>query len=155
MTLVKYTPRRCLAPWSEFETFSNRISQLLGESWIAPEPSGTWFPAVDVEETADEVILVAELPGMLEEDVHVEVENNILTVRGEKREEREECERKSSYHVWERRYGIFKRTFTVPQSVQVDSIQAEFDNGILTVHMPKAPNAKSRRIEIGSMEGEG
>ena len=132
--------------------FSNRISQLLGESWIAPEPSGTWFPPVDVEETADEVILVAELPGILEEDVHVEVENNILTVRGEKREEREGCEGKRSYHVWERSYGIFKRTFTVPQSVQVESIQAEFDNGILTVRMPKAPNAKSRRIEIGSME---
>ena len=149
MTLVKYTPRRRLAPWSEFETFSNRISQLLGESWIAPEPSGTWFPAVDVEETSDEVILVAELPGMLEEDVHVEIENNILTVRGEKREERKE---KCSYHVWERSYGSFERRLTVPQSVQVDSIQAEFDNGILTVRMPKAPNAKSRRIEIGNIK---
>ncbi|MEE2668894.1 MAG: Hsp20/alpha crystallin family protein [Gemmatimonadota bacterium] len=152
MTLVKYTPRRRLAPWSEFETFSNRISQLLGESWITPEPSGSWFPAVDVEETADEVILGAELPGMLEEDVHVEIENNILTVRGEKREERKE---KRSYHVRERSYGSFKRTFTVPQSVQMDSIQAGFDNGILTVRMPKAPNAKGRRIEIGSMEKEG
>ena len=150
MTLVKYTPRHRLTPWPEIETFSNRISRLFGEPWNTSQPTGTWFPAVDVEETADEVTLAAELPGMLEEDVHVEIENNILTVRGEKREEHEEGDEKRRYHVWERRYGSFQRAFTLPRSVQADSIQAEFDNGILTVRMPKTPDAKSRSIQIAS-----
>ncbi len=150
MTLVKYTPRHRLAPWPEIETFSNRISRLFAEPWNTPQPTGTWFPAVDVEESADEVTLAAELPGMLEEDVHVEIENNILTVRGEKREEREEGDEKRRYHVWERRYGSFQRTFTLPRSVQTDAIQAEFKNGVLTVRMPKTPDAKSRSIQITS-----
>ena len=150
MTLVKYTPHRRLAQWPEFESLSNRISQMFGEPWNTPEPTGTWFPAVDVEETADEVTLIAELPGMLEEDVDVDIENNILTVRGEKREEHEEGDEKHRYHVWERRYGSFQRAFTLPRSVQADSIQAEFDNGILTVRMPKTPDAKSRSIQIAS-----
>ena len=69
MTLVKYTPYRRQAQWPAFESLSNRISQVFGEPWDTPEPTGTWFPAVDVEETPDEVTLIAELPGMLEEDV--------------------------------------------------------------------------------------
>lgn len=154
MALVRYIPWHRPAPWPEFETFSSRISQLLGESWNTPEPTDTWLPAVDLEETADEVTLVAELPGMLEKDIHVEIENNILTVRGEKREEREQGDEKHRHHVWERRYGNFQRAFTLPRSVQADSIQAVFDNGILTVRMPKAPNAKSRSIEIASTKGE-
>jgi HSP20 family protein len=85
---------------------------------------------------------------MLEEDVDVDIENNILTVRGEKREEREEGDEKRRYHVSERRYGSFQRAFTLPRSVQADEIRAEFDNGVLTVRMPKAPSAKSRSIQI-------
>ena len=99
MALVRYIPWHRPAPWPEFETFSNRISQHLGESWNTPEPTDTWLPAVDLEETADEVTLVAELPGMLEKDVHVEIENNILTVRGEKRKEREQGDEKHRHHV--------------------------------------------------------
>ena len=148
MTLVKYTPYRRQAQWPAFESLSNRISQVFGEPWDTPEPTGTWFPVVDVEETADEVTLIAELPGMLEEDVDVNIENNILTVRGEKREEREEGDEKRRYHVSERRYGGFQRAFTLPRSVQADAIQAEFDNGVLTVRMPKAASAKSRSIQI-------
>ncbi len=96
----------------------------------------------------DELILTAELPGMIEDDVHLEIENNILTIRGEKREEREEGDEKRSFHVWERRYGSFQRAFTLPKSVTTDKIKANFDNGILTVRMPKAAKAKSRTIEI-------
>ena len=113
-----------------------------------PEFTGTWVPAVNVEETADELLLSSELPGMREEDVNVDIENNILTIRGEKREERVEGEEDQKYHVRERRYGSFRRAFTLPRSVQADAIQADFDSGILTVRMPKASEAKSRTIEI-------
>ena len=101
-----------------------------------------------MEEGADELILTAELPGMAEEDVRLEIENNILTIRGEKREEREEGDDKRNFHVWERRYGSFQRAFTLPKSVTLDEIKADFDNGILTVRMPKAVEAKSRAIKI-------
>jgi len=101
-----------------------------------------------VEEAADELLLTAELPGIREEDVSVEIKNNILTIRGEKREAREEGADGQRHHGWERRYGSFQRVFTPPRSVQADTIQADFEHGVLTVRMPKAEEAKSRTIEI-------
>ncbi len=148
MAIMRYTPRRVLSPWPEFTGFANRLPHLFDEPWDTPEPTGSWFPAVNVEEELEELILTAELPGMAEEDVNLEIENNILTIRGEKREEREEGDDKRSFHVWERRYGSFQRAFTLPKSVQTDKIKAEFDNGVLTVRMPKAAEAKSRSIQI-------
>ena len=148
MAIMRYTPRRIFSPWPEFTGFANRLPRLFDEPWNTPEPTRSWFPAVNVEEEPDELILTAELPGLAEEDVHLEVENNILTIRGEKREEREEGDDKRRFHVWERRYGSFQRAFTLPKSVAVDGVRADFDNGILTVRMPKATEARSRTIEI-------
>ena len=105
-----------------------------------------------MEEAADELLLTAELPGMREEDVHVDIKNNILTIRGEKREEREEADEERKYHVLERRHGTFQRAFTLPQSVQSDKIKAEFDSGILRVRLPKAAEAKSRTIKIAGKQ---
>ena len=148
MAIMRYAPRRVVTPWSELAGLANRFPRLFDEPWDSPEPTGSWFPAVNVEEGEDELILTAELPGMGEDDVNLEIENNILTIRGEKREEREEGDEKRNFHVWERRYGSFHRAFTLPKSVSTDDIKAEFDNGILTVRMPKAPQAKSRPIQI-------
>lgn len=148
MAIMRYTPRRIFSPWPEFTGFANRLPRLFDEPSNTPEPTRSWFPAVNVEEEPDELILTAELPGLAEEDVHLEVENNILTIRGEKREEREEGDDKRRFHVWERRYGSFQRAFTLPKSVAVDGVRADFDNGILTVRMPKATEARSRTIEI-------
>jgi HSP20 family protein len=149
MALVRYGPKSAFGAWPELDLFSNRLSRVFGNAWDTPEPNGNWIPAVNVEEAADALLLTAELPGMREEDVTVDLENNILTIRGEKREERdEEGEEGTKYHVWERRYGSFQRAFTLPQSVEADAIQAQFDNGVLTVRMPKAPEAKTRTIEI-------
>ncbi len=148
MALVRYAPKSTYASWPELDLFSNRLSRVFGNDWDTPEPTGAWIPAVNVEEAADELLLTAELPGMREEDVNVDIENNILTIRGEKREAREEGDEEQRYHVWERRYGSFQRAFTLPSSVQADAIRAEFDAGILTVRMPKAPEAKGRTIEI-------
>ena len=158
MALVRYAPRSAFASWPDLDLFSNRLSRVLGNTWDNTAPAGNWIPAVNVEEAADELLLTAELPGMREEDVTVNIENNILTIRGEKREsytaggeaEGEEGDEEHNYHVSERRYGSFHRSFTLPRSVQPDAIAAEFDSGILTVRLPKAPEAKSRTIEIAS-----
>ncbi len=148
MALMRYGPRSTFATLPDLDVFSNRLSRAFGNAWDAPEPSGSWIPAVNVEEAADELLLTAELPGMRDEDVNVDIENNILTIRGEKREEREEKDEKHKFHVLERRYGSFHRAFTLPRSVQADAIEADFSGGVLTVRMPKAAEAKSRAIAI-------
>ena len=150
MAILRYTPKSSFGSWPELNLFSNRISRVFGNVWDTPDPTGAWIPAVNVEEAADELVLTAELPGMREEDVSVDIENNILTIRGEKREAREEGDEGYRYHVWERRVGRFHRAFTLPSTVQSDAIQAEFEAGILTVRLPKAPEAKSRSIEIAA-----
>ena len=149
MALVRYTPKPTFASWPDLDLFSNRLSRVFGNAWDTTEPTGAWIPAVNVEEAADELLLTAELPGMSEEDINVNIENNILTIRGEKREAREEADEARKYHVWERRYGSFQRAFTLPRSVQPDEIHADFDGGVLTVRLPKAPEAKIRTIAIG------
>ncbi len=151
MALVRYTPPNSnFTSWPDVDLFSNRLSRIFGSAWDTPEPTGAWIPAVNVEEAADELLLTAELPGMREEDINVDIENNILTIRGEKREAREEADEGRRHHVWERRYGSFHRAFTLPRSVEADAIRADFDGGVLTVRLPKSPEAKSRAIEISA-----
>jgi len=110
---------------------------------------GLWAPAVSVAETADELIFSVELPGMSEEDVNIEIENDVLTISGEKTEQRTEGEEERSYHVWERSYGSFRRSFTLPRAVNHAEANATFEKGVLEVRLPKAQEAKGRRIEIG------
>lgn len=148
MAITRWTYRN---PWRELDTLSNRLGQMFDEGGFpTPSNGGNWMPAVNVEETADHLVLTAELPGMKREDVELEVENNILTIRGEKSEERQEGDENKRYHVWERSYGAFQRSFTLPRTVKADEIAAEFKDGILYVRMPKSSEAKSRRITIGS-----
>src|SRR6185437_9082090 len=96
-----------------------------------------WSPAVDVRENENEISLDLELPGIKPEDVEITAENGILTVRGEKKSEKKEGE-ENRYHVIERSYGSFLRTFQLPQGIDEDQIDAEFQNGILSVRIPKA-----------------
>ena len=106
------------------------------------------MPAVSVSEAKDELLLTAELPGLAEDDITIELENNVLTVSGEKNEVREEDDEERKYHVYERSYGSFSRAFTLPRTVDGQNIVATFENGILTVKLPKVPEAKGRKIEI-------
>ena len=152
MAITRWTYRN---PWRDLDTLTNRLSQAFNEDFPVPSNGGTWAPAVNVEEKADELVLTAELPGMSQQDIELEVENNILSLRGEKVEERREGDESRRYHLWERRYGSFQRSFTLPRTVDAESIQAEFENGVLTVRMPKAAEAKSRRIQIGAQSVEG
>ena len=147
MAITRYTYRN---PWSELDALTNRLSRAFGTNdFPTPSSGGDWMPAVNVEETTDELVLTAELPGMTRDDVEIEVENNILTIRGERREERTEGEEKR-YHLWERHYGSFQRSFTLPRTVRADDISADYENGLLKIRMPKAAEARTRKIEIGS-----
>jgi len=151
MAIARYTRRSpFLSPWQELEDVSDRLNRLFGVPAQGEASSRTlWTPAVNVAETKEELILSAELPGMNIDDVEIEVENNVLSLRGEKKELREEGDDKR-YHLWERCYGTFERSFTLPRTVKTDGITAHFRDGILHVQMPKAPEAKSRKISIKS-----
>ena len=150
MAITRYTLRNpSLSPWRELEEVSNRLARMFDDSAVSTGTNGgTWVPRVNVEETKDELLLTAELPGMKHEDVSIELENNVLTVSGEKAEERTEGDEERRYHLWERRYGAFQRSFTLPRTVKGEDIQATFAEGILTIRMPKVAEAKTRKISI-------
>jgi HSP20 family protein len=143
------TTRLYLSPWRDLDTLTQRLADFYAaDGWNGSRPAGGWNPAMSVEETPDALLLTAELPGMSPENVELHVENNVLTVRGEKRDAPAIEGEERSYHVRERSYGSFARSFTLPRSVRPDGITAGLENGLLRVRLPKAPEARSRRIEI-------
>lgn len=146
MALVRYARRN---PWREMDQLTNRLNSFFNDDFLNQADSTTWLPAVDVAENADEIVLTAELPGMDEDHIDIELENNVLTIRGERSVESDR-EEEGRFHVMERRYGSFQRSFTLPRTVQPDGISADYANGVLEVRMPKAAEAKGRRIQIGS-----
>jgi len=138
-----------ISPWREFDGFENRIRHLFDEPFTDRRAFG-WSPTVDVVETDNELALTAELPGVNPEDVDIEIGGNVLTLQGQKQdmwhEEAMKGERKM--RIWERSYGTFARSFTLLATVNANEIKAEFDKGVLTIHMPKTEEAKGRRIAI-------
>lgn len=147
MALTRFTPIR-LSPWREVGDLSHSIGRLFGETALA----GSWTPAVSVEETADELLFSIEVPGVSREAISVEVRNDVLTIRGEKTEEREEKSEDLTHHVLERRFGSFQRTFKLPRTVSVDDVHADYKDGLLNIRIPKLPEAKSRSIEISTAD---
>ena len=111
-------------------------------------------PATDVLETENEIRVIAELPGMRSEDINIDMENNVLTITGEKKEERAEQGTDGRYHLMERRYGRFARSFVLPREVEPVRIQAVFQDGVLTVTIPKSEIAKRRHIDVQSGDGQ-
>ncbi|PIE31758.1 molecular chaperone [candidate division KSB3 bacterium] len=107
---------------------------------------GQWMPAVDVSETDSELVVRAELPGMTHDDIAVNLQDNVLTLKGEKKQEKKD--EKANYHRLERSYGRFSRSFSLPAGVKAEDIKANFKDGILEVSMPKAEEAKSKKIAI-------
>jgi HSP20 family protein len=105
-----------------------------------------WVPPVDIQETEDAYRLQAELPGLTKENIEITLENNVLRLSGERKFEKEV--KKESFHRIERTYGTFSRAFTLPQQVNSQGVQASFENGVLTVLVPKAEQAKPRKIAI-------
>ena len=144
-TLTRWEPVR------EMEDFHNRLSALLGrplrrgngrEEITLPE----WTPLADITEDDKEYLIKAELPEMKKEDVKVAVENGVLTISGERKFEKEEKKRK--YHRVERGYGTFMRSFGLPDDADFNKVNAEFKNGVLTVHVPKSEHAKPKQIDV-------
>jgi HSP20 family protein len=111
---------------------------------------GTAMAAVDVVDKEKEIQVRAELPGMDENDIDVRLSEGLLTIHGEKKEEREEGEEEGSYYVSERRYGSFQRSFRIPDGIDLNKVEAEFKKGVLTVTLPKTKEAqeKTRKIQI-------
>ena len=107
---------------------------------------GTWVPAVNILEREDAMVITADLPGLKAEDVEVTVEEGILSIRGERK--LEETSEGETYHRVERMYGVFERTFTLPNSVDVDKIDARFSNGEMVLTLPKREESKPRSVKI-------
>jgi HSP20 family protein len=132
------------APVAELSPFGRMFDDVFGR--VAPTEGSSWWPAVDVVDRDDELLLTAELPGMKKDAVDIDVADGVLTLKGEKREEREKEEQ--NYRVVERSYGTFERSFTLPRSVNAAKIRAEFLDGVLKIHLPKAEQTHGRRVEI-------
>lgn len=149
-----FTSRNDFSPFSAFDDVDSRVRAFLaGESnpldaVALPQAMG-WSPSTEIVETPEELVLTAEFPGMDRKDIDISVDDGVLTLSGEKSAERKD-EDKKTFLVWERSYGSFQRSFTLPRSVDTSKISAEFTQGVLKVRMPKSAEAKSkgRKIEI-------
>lgn len=128
------------------------IDRLFEDTFGRGDSGNGWTPAVDVRESEKELRLEVELPGINPDEVELTAENGVLTVRGEKRTERKEGDEGSRYHVVERSYGSFMRSFQLPQGLDESKIEADFNNGILTIHLPKAALPQPKKIQISSRD---
>lgn len=141
---------RALAPWTGMDVFKREIDRLFDRvfepRWPELEVAGEWAPKVDVAETKDTIVVSAELPGMEQKDIGVDLEGEMLTIKGEKQQEKEEKGEK--FHRMERSWGAFRRTFRLPSAVEGGKVAATFKNGLLTVTLPKAPGAKGTTIPV-------
>jgi HSP20 family protein len=145
MNIVKYDPFRELRGLQDEMT--RLFTGVMPASGNREEMThGTWAPSVDIFEDKDRLVLEADLPGMTRDDFDISVENNVITLRGERKFEKK-ADGENYYRV-ERSYGSFTRSFTLPQTVTADGATAEFENGILHVSLPKREETKARKIEI-------
>jgi HSP20 family protein len=133
------------------EPFSREVDRLFDAFFGTQSEARRWVPPMDLVEAEDHFVLKADLPGLAEEDVTIEVQDGTLVIKGERRSEHEEQER--GWYRIERATGSFSRTLTLPDGVEADGISAEFDRGVLTVRIPKPAERKPRRVEITSGNG--
>lgn len=165
----KASKSAALQPWRPFEGLRHQMNRLFDEFdrefWSAPfrrsafelEPlwrrqmTGTTAPAVDIVEKDKAYEVKADLPGLDEKNVEVKISDGLLTIRGEKQEEKEE--KKKDYYLHERRFGAFERSFRVPEAVDAEKIEASFKKGVLTVTLPKKPEAQKPEKKIDVKAG--
>jgi HSP20 family protein len=124
------------------------IDRLFDDAFGGQTAREGWVPAVDVKEDAKELTLTVELPGVESKDVEITHENGVLMVRGEKKETRKENDQDTRYHLVERTYGGFSRSFQMPKGLDESKIEAQYGNGILTIRVPKAALPQPKKIEI-------
>jgi HSP20 family protein len=147
MALIRWEPAR------EVASLQQEMNRLFSSFFDTPAPGGSngetlrrWVPAMDLVETEDAFVLKADLPGLDENDVKLEVEDNVLTVAGERKAEHED--KKEGYYRVERAYGAFRRSLTLPEGVDPEAVSARFSKGVLSVRIPKPENRKPRRVSI-------
>jgi HSP20 family protein len=138
-------------PFREFAQIQDRINRAFSDAYSRSDEGrstpGTWAPPVDIYQNGDhEVVLKAELPDMTREDIDITVDNGTLTIRGEKKLSNDVKE--EQFHRIERRYGSFRRSFSLPQTVDTGKVAAEYKNGVLTVRLPLREEAKPRQIKV-------
>ena len=143
-------------PFRGLNTLQEQVNRLFEDS-VARSRSGqadlaSWAPAVDIYETENELVVKADLPDVQEKDIDVRVENNTLTIRGERKFE--SSVNQENYLRVERAYGTFTRSFSLPNTVNTEGIRAEYQNGVLNVHMPKREESKPKQVKI-SVSGNG
>lgn len=148
MNITKYDPFR------DFRFLHNEINRLFAD--VNPNTGrtemvqGSWFPNVDIYEDKDRLILEADLPGLTRENFELSVENNVLTLRGERK--LESTTNGENYHRVERSYGAFSRQFSLPPTITAEGATADFENGVLRVSLAKREETKARKIEVGGVD---
>jgi HSP20 family protein len=145
MAIIRWDPFRDLV------TLREKMNRLFEDAVTAKGEekdliSSAWSPSVDIYEKDNEIVLTAEVPGIDEKDIEINIEDNTLTIKGERKFEKETKE--ENYHRIERSYGSFFRSFTLPGAVDQDKIQAEHENGILKITMPKKTELKPRKVRV-------
>jgi HSP20 family protein len=154
MAVVRFEPFR------EIATLQSEMSRFMNQLWGTPAAGGgnggtSWLPALDVWETDDALVVSLDLPGIKEDEVTIEVDNGVLTVGGTR--ERKVEQKDDRFYRFERRYGTFSRSVTLPQGVDESQINASFANGVLEISVPKPEERRPKRISIGAqpaVEGE-
>jgi HSP20 family protein len=146
MTIIRWEPAR------EIGSLQHEVNRLFGTFFDTQAGGGggaprRWVPAMDLVEEGEEYVLRADLPGLSDEDVNVELEQNVLTVSGERTSEQEE--QRDGYRRIERASGSFSRSLTLPEGIDPDGVKANFEHGVLEVRVPKPEQRKPRRVEIG------
>jgi HSP20 family protein len=143
MSIIRYSP------FTDFEgfpagmrLFQDSVNRLFAE----PNSHRPWVPAVDIQETDQELVVKADVPDMEMKDIDVRMENGTLTLRGERKFESQKTE--GGWHRLERSYGTFERAFTLPETVNPEGVKADYKNGVLTVTLPKKEVAKPRQIKV-------
>jgi len=148
MTIVRWEPLR------ELGTLQTEMNRLFNTVFDGPSPSGAtmrrWMPAMDLVESGEDFVLRADLPGMGEDDVNIELEDSTLTISGERKSDHES--KGEGFYRVERATGAFSRSLTLPKGVDPEAVSARFDRGVLEVRIPKPAERKPRRISIGGSE---
>jgi len=136
------------SPFRELEALQDRINRLFGETGFSglPKAELAWAPAVNILEDENAVVVKAELPDMNEKDVEVKIENNVLSIKGEKKLEKEE--KKENYHLIESSYGSFSRSFSLHGNLDADKASAKYEKGVLRITLPKKEEAKPKQIKV-------
>jgi HSP20 family protein len=152
MALVRWDPI------GELDSLQGDMNRLFDRFFEGRTPNGMsrrWIPAMDLVETDDHLVLRGDLPGMTEDDIDIEIKDSVLTVSGERKAEHED--KGEGYHRVERAFGRFSRSLSLPQGIDPDKVEAQFDKGVLEVRIPKPAEAKPTRVEIGkgTVEGSG